>query len=49
MLRKVGVRIRAFVSDSTGVAAIEFAVVGPVFFTLVCGVLQTLVLALLPQ
>lgn len=44
MLRKVGVRIRAFASDSTGVAAIEFAVVGPVFFTLVCGVLQTLVL-----
>jgi hypothetical protein len=44
MLRKVGVRIRAFASDSIGVAAIEFAVVGPVFITLVCLVLQTMVL-----
>ena len=44
MLRKVGVKVRAFASDCTGVAAIEFAVVGPVFITLVCLVLQTMLL-----
>ena len=44
MLRKVGVRIRAFADDSTGVAAIEFAVLAPVFFTLVVLVLQTMLL-----
>jgi len=44
MLRKVGVRIRAFAADSAGVSAIEFAVLAPVFFTLVVLVLQTMLL-----
>ena len=44
MLRKVGVRIRAFVADITGVAALEFAFVATPFLILVSGVLQTLVL-----
>ena len=44
MLRKVGVRIRAFAGDSTGMAAVEFAVLAPVFITLVVLVLQTLLL-----
>ena len=44
MFRTVGVRIRAFAGDSTGVAAIEFAVLAIPFITVVCLVLQTLLL-----